>query len=308
MRIPNFFIVGKPKSGTTALHSMLQQHPDIFMSAIKEPNHFAVDHIRESERRNRGYKGLPYKDRESYLKLFEEAGTQKIIGESSTGYLYSTRAAEEIAKFNPHAKILMILREPVDFLYSFHSQLTRSGNENVGDFRKALELEEPRKKGKRIPSTTSNPRILFYSEQARYCEQVERFIAAFDKSQVKIVIYDDFRENNLAVCEEVFEFLGVDAGFVPERRTVNRTREVRALKLAHWLIYHGERKKGSFKETCPKWIVAPIAWVMRKVVFSQKAHAPLDDRMVRELKRKLRPEVSRLSALVGRDLVSEWQY
>jgi hypothetical protein len=125
---------------------------------------------------------------------------------------------------------------------------------------------------------------------------------------VKIVIYNDFRDDNLAVCKEVFEFLGVDPGFVPELRTVNPTGEVRVLKLTNWLIYHGERKKGSFRETGPQWIMAPIARVMRKLFFSQKAHAPLDDGKVRELKRKLRPEVSRLSALIGRDLVSEWGY
>jgi hypothetical protein len=305
---PNFFIVGKPKSGTTALHLMLEQHPDVYMSPVKEPHYFARDHVEAARQRNRGYRGLPYKDLDSYLALFEGAATEKIVGEASTDYLYSRCAAQEIAKFNPDAKILMVLREPVDFMYSFHGQLLRSGNEDEGDFGKALMLEESRRRGENIPASTSNPGILLYAEQAKYCEQVERFIGAFGHVQVQIVIYDDFRDDNLAVCREVFRFLGVDPDFQPVSKEVNPSRAVRAPKLANWLIYHGERKAGSIKQRAPRWLVAPVAWLMKRLIFSGRASAPLDSALKSELRTKFKPEVERLSGIVGVDLVKKWGY
>ena len=142
--------------------------------------------------------------------------------------------------------------------------------ENEGNFGRALLLEEQRRRGEKIPSATSNPGILFYSEQAKYCEQVERFLAAFGKSRVKIVIYDDFRDDNLAVCRDVFRFLGIDTDFEPVSEEVNPSRDVRAPKLANWLIYHGERKAGNIKQWAPKWLITPIAAVMCRLIFRQQ--------------------------------------
>lgn len=308
MRTPNFFIVGKPKSGTTSLHAMLQQHPDVFMSPVKEPHHFARDHIENSLKRRRGYRGLPYRDRDAYLALFEGARDEKIVGESSTNYLYSRVAAREIAAFEPNAKILMFLRDPVDFLYSFHSQAVRAGQEDVGDFRKALDLEETRKAGKRIPSSTSNPAALFYTDQAKYCEQVRRFLDAFDRTQVKILIYEDFRDDNFAVCREVFEFLGVDPTFVPEVVEANPTRGVRASRLVNWVIYHWDRKDGSIKQRAPAWLTRPVGLLGRALFFTSRPLTPLDPELERTLRERFRPEVEALSELVGIDLVEKWGY
>ena len=308
MTKPNFFIVGKPKSGTTALHHMLNQHPDVFMSPVKEPNHFARDAIEAAERRNRGFRGLPYKKREDYLKLFADSQDQKVVGESSTAYMLSREAAAQIETFNPDAKILMILREPVDFLYSLHHQLLRSGNENEGDFRKALLLEEDRKRGRKIPRSASDPANLFYSEQAKYCEQVQRYLDAFGRSNVKVLLYDDFRDDNLAVYREVLAFLEVDTNFKPELLEINRNKDVRYVKLANWLIYHGERKKGSIKQVAPSWIVKPTAATLSSVFFKKVPRERLDPGLRQELFVQCKPEVQRLSELLQVDLVARWGY
>ena len=308
MRRPNFFIVGKPKSGTSALHAMLGQHPDIYMSAFKEPHHFARDHIESSLRRGRGYRGLPYSDRDAYLSLFRGARHEKVVGESSTNYLYSRVAAREIAKFDPHAKILMFLREPVDFLHSFHSQLLRSGQENVGDFRTALELEETRKAGDQLPGTVSNPGALYYTDQARYCEQVKRFLDAFGREQVKIVIYEDFREDNLGTCKDVFRFLGVDPEFEPRITEANRTRGVRATRFANWLIYHWDRKEGSIKQRAPEWLTRPVGRVAGTLFFSSKPPAPPDEELRQALRARFQPEVEALGDMIGIDLAEKWGY
>lgn len=305
---PNFFIVGKPKSGTTTLHSMLSQHPDIFMSREKEPHHFHRDKNEAGERRNRGYRGLPYKELEHYLKLFEEAKTQRVVGESSTGYLYSRHAAQEIAKFNPEAKILMIFREPVEFIYAMHSQLLRSANEDEPDFRKALLLEESRKLGKNIPSTTSYPDYLFYSEQVKYVEQAERFLGCFARSQVKILVYEDFRKDNLSVYNEVLEFLNVDSRFVPEVLQLQANKEVRFVKLANWLTYHGEKKKGAITQWAPSWLLKTVSPVMSRVFFKEGRRQALDPELRKELSARFKPEVMKLSEIAGVDLVRKWRY
>lgn len=305
---PNFFIVGKPKCGTTALHYMLGQHPDIFMSAEKEPHHFASDKAEAAERRRRGFRGLPYKDRQRYLELFSEAEAESIVGESSTGYLYSKCAAEEIAAFNPDARILMVFREPVSYMHSMHGQLLRSANEVEPDFGKALALEETRKRGELIPSTTSYPNYLFYTEQAQYAEQAERFLTAFDAEQVKIVVYEDFKRDNLAVYREVLEFLGVDPLFTPDPVKLQAYKRVRFPRLASWLTYYGEKRRGSFAECAPDWLQQLVRPVFSHVFFTNDPRPPLDPDLRRELAARFRPDVLRLAELTGIDVVAKWGY
>ena len=308
MNKPNLFIVGKAKSGTTALHAMLDQHPEIFMSPFKEPNHFNREHIDEAKRRDGGYRGLPYKDLDRYLELFDGADKQKIIGEASPAYMDSRLAASEIAKFNPDAKILIILREPVSFVRSLHSQMLRSGNETEKDLDKALRLEGARKRGENIPKFTSNPANLFYAERANYCEQVGRYLDAFDPSQVKVIIFEDFREDNRAVLKTILEFLGVDAEFSFDPINLNVREDVRFVKLASWLIHHGERKAGAFKERAPKWLLAPIRAVLRPLFFRKGSSEPVNSQLRADLESKFRPDVERLGKMLGIDLIEKWGY
>jgi hypothetical protein len=307
-RIPNFFIVGKPKAGTTALHYLLAQHPDIFMSSYKEPHHFHPEHVQAGLDRKRGISGLPYKDRDKYLELFEDVTNEKIIGESSTGYLYSKHAAREIARFNPDAKILMVLREPVDFMHSFHSQLLRSANENEPDFRTALELEESRKNGANIPYTATYPENLLYVDQARYANQVKRFFDAFDSSSIKVVIYEDLRADNLRIFREILEFLDVDSEFTPNFRDVNKTRRVRFPKLAGWLVFLADKRKYPVQTWMPGWLIRPIRAVMSRVFYATGPREELDAELRLELARKLKPDVLELSELLGIDLAEKWSY
>jgi hypothetical protein len=308
LRTPNFFIVGKPKAGTTALHHLLAQHPDIFMSSFKEPHHFHLEHVQSGIDRNRGMSGLAYKDRDKNLELFEGATDEKIVGESSTGYLYSKSAAREIAKFNPDAKILMVLREPVDFMHSFHSQLLRSANENEPDFRTALKLEESRKKGKNIPFTATYPDNLFYIDQARYADQVKRFFDAFDSKNVKVVIYEDLRADNLRVYREILEFLDVDPNFQPQFRDVNKTRRVRFPKVAGWVVFLADKRKYPVQKWMPGWLLKPIRGFMRRIFYTTGPRVELDPELRQQLARELKPDVLELSELLGIDLAEKWSY
>jgi hypothetical protein len=278
------------------------------MSPFKEPNHFNLEHIEAAAQRDGGYRGLPYKDRKKYLELFDGADKEKIIGEASPSYLDSRLAASEIAKFNPDARILMVLREPVSFIRSLHSQMLRSGNETESNLRKALLLEDARKKGQKIPRYTSNPANLFYMERARYYEQVKRYLDEFPTSQVKIVIYEDLRADNDAVLRDVLGFLGVDASFKFEPVVVNVREDMRFPRVASWLIYHGERKSNALKVRAPKWLVEPLRAALRPVFFSKAREEPVDPQLCAELRSKLRADAEKLSELIGVDLLDKWGF
>src|SRR3972149_11450918 len=124
MKIPNFFIVGAPKCGTTAMYTYLKQHPEVFMSDLKELHFFGTDHHRINY--------TPY-TKEQYLSFFDGAGDKRRIGEASTSYLYSERAAVEIKEFNPFARIIIMLRNPVDVMYAYHHTNLSGGFEYIPD-------------------------------------------------------------------------------------------------------------------------------------------------------------------------------
>ena len=137
-RVPDFFIAGHPKSGTTALYEMLRRHPQIFMSEEKEPWYFSP------ELRHRPPPRKPFaipETLELYLSLFAAAGPGQLAGEASTTYLWSRAAAGMIAEAQPDARIIAILREPASFLRSLHLQFVEAHIETEGDLRRALALE-----------------------------------------------------------------------------------------------------------------------------------------------------------------------
>ncbi len=150
-RMPDFFIVGHSKSGTTALYEMLRSHSQIFLPDIKEPIYFADELPREAHRYH------PAATLEEYLALFEPARADQRVGEASASYLRSPTAAGRIAQAQPDARIIAILREPASFLRSFHLQCVQAHYETQKDFRKAMQLEQARRAGKRIPRRSRWP-------------------------------------------------------------------------------------------------------------------------------------------------------
>ncbi len=305
---PNFFIVGKPKCGTTTLHNLLGQHPEIFMSPEKEPHHFHRDYLEAAMKRRRGYKNLAYREREDYLALFAGSEEKEVVGEASVGYLYSKFAAQVIAKFNPQAKILMCFREPVNFLYSYHNHLCRSANENEPNFRKALDLEEARKQGTQIPSMTTFPDNLFYSEHVKYREQARRFFDVFPDAQIKVVIYEDFKADNLAVYRDILEFLGVDPEFTPQIEDINPTQTLRFPRIVFFLTYFGQKSPYAVARWMPAVVLRPIRFVLRKIFRREGALPELDDELRRELMARFKPEVEKLGEFLGIDLCRKWGY
>jgi O-antigen/teichoic acid export membrane protein len=219
---PNFFIIGAPKCGTTALSEYLKDHPNVFMSHIKEPDYFDFDLARLTKMRAK-----------TYFSLFSDANPKvhKAIGEASTHYLFSDCAVAEILKFNPEAKFIVMLRNPVDLVQSLHSQMLFEGKENISDFETAWRSEGERKKGKNVPFSCWEIKQLMYSDWGKLGEQVERLFLSASKAKVKIILQEDFAAKTKKEYEEVLKFLNVP----PDGRQVfPRINEHKHVRLS-WL-------------------------------------------------------------------------
>lgn len=296
MRNPDFFIVGAPKCGTTALYDYLKQHPEIFMPEAKEPHHFGKDLLRPSP---------SFRDVDKYLALFSTARDEKRLGEASTHYLYSRTAAAEIKHFNSAASIIIMLRNPVDMMYSLHSQCLYNGDEDITDFRAALDAGEDRKQGRRIPERAYLTHSLVYKEMAKYCEQVERYLAAFGEEKVKVIIYDDFKRDTSRVYADACAFLDVDQRFDPVISVLNSNKRARSESLQTFIERPPPTALKIVKALSPHSLRIAVAANLRGLNTDHKPRPPMPADLRRQLQEEFADEVTRLGSLLGRDL-SRW--
>ncbi|HYM55353.1 MAG TPA: sulfotransferase, partial [Solirubrobacteraceae bacterium] len=305
-RVPDFFIVGHPKSGTTALYEMLRSHPQIFMPDLKEPRFFATDlrpRFQPREAAGAPRQALP-ETLEEYLSLFEGARPEQRVGESSPSYLRSGVAAGLIAQAQPAARIVAILREPASFLRSLHLELVQNHVEREQDLRRALADED-------LGSSSPLPR---YSDRVRYVEQLERYHAAFPPEQVLVLIYDDFRSDNEGTVRRVLRFLDVDEAAPVALVEANPTVHVRSVRLDRMVraAYAGQgpvsrRAKAAVKTLTPARLHGDaFRSLRRRVVYG--APRPPDDAFMLELRRRFKDEVVALGEYLDRDLVGLWGY
>jgi hypothetical protein len=312
-RVPDFFIAGHSKCGTSALYLMLRSHPQVFMPDIKEPRFFAP----ELRSRFRGTDSDIRPDTlEGYLALFAPAEPGEILDEASPSYLRSRTAAARIAAVAPGARIIAILREPASFLRSFHLQSLHNHVETEPDLRRALELEPERREGRSIPPTSHVPATLLYSDHVRYVEQLRRFEEQFPREQILVLIYDDFRAHNEETVRRVLRFLEVD-DTAPvaqvETETLGSVRSPRMHRLARRLRM-AERNPGAAGGPARALGAAlPAALrgerargLFRRAVYGSPPEA--DPELMDELRRRFRPEVQALSRHLDRDLEALWGY
>jgi hypothetical protein len=309
--VPDFFIAGHAKCGTTALYQMLRPHPEIFMPELKEPAYFATDLRRRFQPPGAG--PLPETLRD-YLALFAEAQPGQRVGEASSLYLWSHDAAAGIAALAPEAKIIVILREPASFLRSLHMQLLQNHIEDEKSLRRAIELESERRAGRRIPRRSVRPKALLYSERVKYVEQLERYQAAFGPDQLLVLIYDDFRADNEATVRRVQRFLGVDDTLPIATLEANPTVLMRSQQLDELVnaVAVGRGAVGARVKKLVKGVLP--AGARARLLRTAQQHLvhgppePPDPELMEELRRRFKPEVVALGSYLGRDLVAEWGY
>lgn len=310
-RIPDFFVIGHPKSGTTALHTMLDSHPGIFMSTPKEPMFLADDMRMRFESRLRGNDISSMGD---YLALFDGATSGQAAGEASTLYVLSEPAPRSISALNRDARIIGLFREPASYLRSLHLQLLQTHGESERSLRRALELEPYRRSGRKVPRRSPRPQLLRYSDHVKYTEQLRRYRDAFPDDQILVLIYEEFRQDNEGTLREVFRFLGVDDSVGVSTVDANPTVGIRSHALHH--AVHGI-SVGTDRPS--RWVKSAIKGVTPQSVRRRALHAfhrqviygappQPDPAYMVELRRRLRPEVERFSEYLDRDLVTLWGY
>jgi hypothetical protein len=311
-RAPDFFIVGNPKSGTTALYEMLRLHPQIYMSDLKEPWFFATDMRARFQPSRSGSVPQTLTD---YLALFEGATPGQLIGEATSSYFFSHTAASAIAALRPDARIVVILREPVSFLRSLHIQLLQDHIETVKSFGEAVALESERREGRKIPRRSHIPQLLLYSEHVRYVEHLARYRAVFPMEQMLVLIYDDFRRDNEATLRNVQQFLGVDEQLPLEVTEANRTdvrmRSQQLDELVNMVVVGrgpmSRTVKAGVKALTPRALRGGMLRATRRHLVYRKPDPP-DERLTLALRRRFKGEVVALGEYLDRDLVMLWGY
>lgn len=293
----DFFIAGAPKSGTTSLFHYLQQHPQIFMPVVKEPNFFAADLP--------NYRAVS--QLKTYHQLFSAASAEQTCwGEGSVWYLYSRAATQNIKEYNPDALFLVMLRNPVDMLYSLHQNLLFSFHEDESDFITAWGLQPVRSQGQRIPARCAEPAVLLYSQVARYGEQLERLYGSFPREQVKVVLFDDFVRDTRQVYTEVLSFLGVRDDGRTDFFVANQNRQWKKDYPLQWLV------------NAPPWLtrlahIYKKIWGVEQVPFKRNLHewvqakgshtasrTPLPEEFRQRLLREFADDIIRLEVLLER--------
>jgi hypothetical protein len=311
LRMPDFFIVGHAKSGTTALYEMLRRHPQIYLPDAKEPWFFASD---MRPRFQPPLAGRPPETLEQYAALFAGAQAGQRVGEASSSYLWSRTAAAGIARVQPGARIIAILREPASFLRSLHLQLLQTHVESERDLRKAISLEEARRNGKHVPRRSHRPQLLQYADHVRYVEQLGRYRSLFGAEQLLVLIYEDFRRDNTATLQTVLRFLQLDGEEPIEPLEANPTVALRSQQLDE-LVHSVSVGRGALPRAAKAAVKALTPRAMRRDLLRltqrRLVHGtppPADERLMLELRRRFTGEVVALSEHLDRDLVALWGY
>ena len=298
---PAFFVIGAPRCGTTATSKSLARNPYISFSKPKEPHYFLEPSPgRTAEQARREYLGR-------YHSELNE--THQAIGDGSVSYLYSPDAIRRVLEFDPRAKFIILVRDPVEMMRSYHSRMLFQLDEDQLDFARAWELQEERAEGRSVPKRCRDARLLQYAFLGRLGEHVERVFETAGRERCRVIVHDDFVRDPRAVYLETLKFIGVDDD---GQVKFKRTRETSSFKSA-WL---------------QQYVMNPPPWTYRLLRVSNtrvlknlkqfrkriKKYNAADSKprqiMTDETRAMLREyfadDVSRLAGLLSRDL-SEWQ-
>ncbi len=294
-RHPNFFIIGAPKAGTTSLSEYLRLHPNVFFSNPKEPHYFNDD-----------FKVRHTYDYNAYLTYFDGVlPKHKAVGEGSIFYLYSKTAVSNILNLYNDAKFVVMLRNPIDLVYSWHSQAIHSFGETVTNFDKAWDLQELRKNGISVPRINRVKEALYYGELAKLGEQVDRLLQQVNRKYVHFIIFDDFKKNTLTEYLKVLIFLNLEK-WIPESFTqynANKYYKNIMLKKVLDLVTYINKKSGLKN-------IQGLGLLKKLKNWNTTFHKR--DRINKTFRAKLvkyfHDDVKLLSKLINRNLDKEWGF
>lgn len=280
-----FYIVGAAKAATTSLFKYLEQHPEISMSSVKEPHYFSQ--LGSSITQNGVYPTIP--NLEAYKELFAETHDVKYLGEASPSYLWDPNVALRIHDFSPSAKIIILLRDPIDRAYSHYLADIREARE-FRTFHEALVADQ------NMPNKGWHISHL-YIELGMYCEQVRRYIQIFGEEQVLVIFFEDFITNIPKALEQVYTFLEINP-LPPDKPNIQTAHNPYATprNQLHRLLYGVKniRRLG-------RWLIPEELrlFVRNRIVFKKAPKPPIDDAVINLLNPIYEPDRACLEELLG---------
>lgn len=289
MTLPSFIVIGAAKAGTTALYWYLNEHPEVFMSPVKETNFFAYG--RDAEGRllygDPELHHFPIQTMAEYQRLFEGADGAAAIGEASPIYLECPEAAGRIRDAVPSVRIIASLRQPVERAYSDYLMHLRHRGQR---FDPARDLSPA------APWAGADSR---WMQVSRYHAQLERYYAAFPRSQIHVSLFDDLKRDALGMVQDVYRFVGVGPDFAPDFDTPHAIGGLPASRLVERLLTN--RAVGSVIK--PLLPMKAANWVRRMRARNLKKAPSLPPALKRELTARIfRDEIERTARLIGRSL------
>lgn len=299
MTLPNFLIIGAAKSGTSSLYMYLKQHPEIFMSPVKEPHFFSfTDETKNTRGPGDSIPGA-VTDILAYEELFDGVKNQKAIGEASPTYLYQPEAAKRIFELIPDVKIIVILRHPAERAFSAYMHVVRDRREDALNFGEALKLEDERKKNDWGP-------LWHYTSAGFYYDQLSRFYELFSGDQIKVFLYEELQKNELDLLKDIFNFLEVDPNFMPDSSIRFNVSGEQKSKFVHTLSLFLFNQKNPIRWLSRKFIPESWRWkftcLVRDINLNKQSIPP---KIKKDLINLYREDIMNLETLIKKDL-SHW--
>ena len=286
--LPNFIVIGAAKAGTTALYWYLEEHPDVFMSPVKETNYFAYG---VDERGNLLYGDpdvhrFPIKTLDEYEQLFDRAGGARAVGEASPLYLECPQAAARIRNRLPEVRLICSIRHPVDRAYSdYLMYLRRRGRAFDPDHQLTPAAEWARPDSR-------------WMQVSRYYQQLARYFAAFPRDQIHVMLFDDLKTNPAAAVQGVYRWLSIDSGFVPDFETPHAIGGMPASRFLEGLF-----TTSAISKLVRPWVPKRATnWVKRLRSRNLRQAPPLLKNLRQELTQLFHEDIRKTSELIGRDL------
>ena len=295
-RIPDFFLIGASKCGTTAIYSYLRSHPGVFMPRKKEPHYFSYD--------------LPGRRtlvrEEDYRALFAAAAEETLVGEASASYLFSSCALKEIMSLNRSAKVIATLRNPIDMAYAFHAERLYNLNEDVADFEQAWYLQESRAVGRCLPKKCREPRLLQYRAVCSFAGQIERLFRLVPERQRAVIIFEEFMRRPSETYSAILRFLDLpdDGRGQFEQVNANKTLRIRSLASWHRSARAVLKRMGCYDaaKMAMNSLGAHPSRALSRWYIAHEPRRALREQFRAELARELGPDVRRLEDLLGKRL------
>lgn len=269
MTLPNFLIVGASKAGTTSLYHYLRQHPDVFMSPVKEPMYYCPE-IDNAD---------AVRTREAYERLFDGVTTERAIGEASPLYLNSPTAAARIAADLPDARIIVSLRNPAERAYSSYLGQLREGKERRG-VDEAMQPES------------------YFCQTSLYHPRLLRYFERFGRERIKVAIFEDLAADARAVLRGIHKFLGVDLAFETDVATQHNRAAVPKHPALNAVFFKTAQRLHELLP--PKLRNTGLAGRVHRRML--KPPPPLPPEIRARMLEHFRDDIARTSALIGRDL------